>query len=123
MGFARGPQSQPLLYQLGWCGDSPDGRNWYSTLFRTDSSVTRTFFSNTAFDAIVDRADVMRDPTERESLYQSASFVLSRSAPGAFLGWSEVWTLVRPDVRGHQISSFDWDFAQFSLSTVYRSAR
>lgn len=122
-GWRRGPQVQPQLYQLGWCADFPDGRNWYSTVFHSGSTVTRTNFSNAAFDAVVDRADVTGDPTERERLYQSASFILSRSAPGAFLGWSEVWTLVRPDVRGHQISPFDWDFAQFSLSTVYRSAR
>jgi len=123
VGWRRVAQDQPQLYLLGWCEDFPDGQNWYSTLFRSDSTVTRTGFSNAAFDAVIDRADVTGDPTERERLYQSASFILSRSAPGAILGWSEVWTLVRPDVRGHQVSSFDWDFAQFSLSTVYRLAR
>lgn len=122
-GLRRGPQVQPQLYLLGWCADFPDGRDWYSTVFHSGSTVTRTSFSNAAFDAIIERADIRGDPIERERLYQSASFILSRSAPGAFLGWSEVWTLVRPQVRGHQVSSFDWDFAQFSLSTVYRSAR
>lgn len=116
-------QIQPQLYQLGWCQDYPDGQDWYSTVFHSGSTVTRTNFSNAAFDAIVDRADLTRDPAERESLYQSASLVLSRSAPGAFLGWSETWTLVRPELRGHRMSAFDWDFAQFSLPTVYRSSR
>lgn len=121
--LTKGAAAQPQLYQLGWCQDYPDGQDWYSTVFRSGSTVTRTGFSNAAFDAIVDRADATRDPAERERLYQSASFVLSRSAPGAFLGWSETWTLVRPEVRDLRISAFDWDLAQFSLSTLYRSSR
>lgn len=122
-GWRRGPQIQPQLYLLGWCQDYPDGQDWYSTVFRSGSTVTRTNFSNAAFDAIVDRADAVLDPDDRERLYQLASFILSRSAPVAFLGWSETWTLVRPEVRDHRLSAFDWDFAQFSLSTVYRSSR
>ena len=122
-GWRRGPVEQPQLYLLGWCEDFPDGRNWYGTIFRSGSTVTRTGFSNAAFDAIVDRAEAVADADERERLYQSASFILSRAAPGAFLSWSERWTLARPYLRGYRVSSFDWDFAQFSLSTVYRSAR
>lgn len=121
--LAKGAQVLPQLYQLGWCADYPDGQDWYATIFRTGSSVTRTGFSNPAFDALIDRADRRRDPTERESLYQAASFILSRAAPVAFLSWSESWTLVSPALRGYQVSSFDPEFAQFSVAEMYRSSR
>jgi oligopeptide transport system substrate-binding protein len=113
------PQQLPQMYMSGWCADFPDPQNWLDQ-FHTQERPNRLFFSNAAFDALIDRAGAERDPAARDQLYQSASFVLSRSAPAAYLDWSELWTLVRPDVRGYAASSFDWDFAQFSLRTIYR---
>ena len=44
--------------------------------------------------------------------------MLSRAAPGAWLYWTETWCLVRPELQGYQQSSFDYDFAQFSLARL-----
>jgi oligopeptide transport system substrate-binding protein len=116
------PQALPQLSLMGWCADYPDAQDWYGSVFHSRSR-NRSGFANTVFDAIVDKADRERDPTAREALYQGASYVLSRSAPAAYLTWSENWTLARPDVRGYGTSAFDWDFAQFSLSTIYRARK
>ncbi|TMB79345.1 MAG: hypothetical protein E6J52_02915 [Chloroflexi bacterium] len=54
----------------------------------------------------------------REDLYEEASRILSREAPGAWLAWTEQWWLVRPELSGYESSSFDWDFAQLSLARI-----
>lgn len=109
---------QPQLYRLGWCEDYPDGQAWYTTLFKSSSNAQRTNFKNERFDDLVTRADVERDPLRREALYEEASRVLSSAAPAAWLSWPEQWWLVDPAVRGYEQSSFDWDFAQFSLARI-----
>jgi oligopeptide transport system substrate-binding protein len=119
-GLLKRPQALPQLSLMGWCADYPDAQDWFSAVFHSRAR-NRSGFANTAFDAIVDRADRERDPAAREALYEGASYVLSRAAPAAYLTWSENWTLVRPDVRGYRVSAFDWDFAQFSLATIYRA--
>lgn len=111
------PEAEPHIYRLGWCEDYPDGLNWYEQ-FTTGASSSRTHFSDKAFDALIDQADIERDGIERQALYERASRVLSAAAPGAWLTWSETWWLVRPELRGYQQSSFDWDFGQFSLTRI-----
>jgi oligopeptide transport system substrate-binding protein len=119
--LVKRPEALPQLYQLGWCADFPDPQNWYETAI--ESSAARRFgFSNPAFDGLVERAARQRDPLARGQMYESASHVLSRSAPIAYLSWNESWTLVHPEVRGYTPSAFDWGFAQFSLATVYRAS-
>jgi ABC-type transport system substrate-binding protein len=110
--------AQPQLYLNGWCEDYPDGQAWDSVLFRSSSAAQRTHFNDKGFDALVDQADLERDPLTRQALYERASRILSTAAPGAWLTWSETWWLVRPELRGYEQSSFDWDFAQFSLARI-----
>jgi hypothetical protein len=64
------------------------------------------------------RAKVEHDAFVREQIYQAASRRLSSDAPGVWLTWNESWWLVRPELRGYELSSFDWDFAQFSLARI-----
>lgn len=114
----KGPFASPQLYLKGWCADYPDGQAWDSVLFRSSSAAQRTHFSDKGFDALVDQADVERDPLTRQALYERAGRILSAAAPGAWLTWSETWWLVRPELRGYEQSSFDWDFGQFSLARI-----
>ena len=117
-GLVRRIEAQPQLYRLAWCEDYPDGRDWYTTLFHSASPFTRTNFHDVRFDDLVTRADRERDPIVRENLYEEASRILSREAPGAWLAWTEQWWLVRPELSGYESSSFDWDFAQLSLARI-----
>jgi oligopeptide transport system substrate-binding protein len=117
-GLVKRVEAQPQLYRLAWCEDYPDGQDWYKTLFHSESVFTRTNFGNTQFDDLVARADRERDAARRQSLYEESSRVLSREAPGAWLAWTERWWLVRPELVGYELSSFDWDFAQLSLARI-----
>jgi ABC-type oligopeptide transport system substrate-binding subunit len=110
-------QAEPQLYRLAWCEDFPDGQNWYQQ-FVSGATFNHAHFTDTKFDRVVGQADVDADPIEREAGYERASRILSLAAPGAWLTWTETWWLVRPEVSGYELSSFDWDFAQFSLARI-----
>ncbi|HUQ41099.1 MAG TPA: peptide ABC transporter substrate-binding protein [Candidatus Limnocylindrales bacterium] len=116
-GLVKKPQPEPQVYRLGWCEDYPDGQNWYQQ-FASAAPLNRTHQSDPAFDLAVATADVDREPFRRQALYEQASRILSASAAGAWLTWSETWWLVRPEINGYELSSFDWDFAQFSLARI-----
>jgi oligopeptide transport system substrate-binding protein len=111
------PEAEPQLYRLGWCEDYPDGQTWYEQ-FSTGASSNRTHFADPTFDVVVGRAAAERDPIARQLLYERASRILSTAAPGAWLTWTETWRLADPRLRGYELSSFDWDFAQFSLARI-----
>lgn len=116
--LVKKPEQIPQLREIAWCADHPDGQGWYTSVFQSASRVTGTGFADPSFDSLVARADAEQDTGARERLYESASFVLSRDAPAAWLLWTETWLLVRPEVRGYQLSSFDWDFSQFALARI-----
>lgn len=116
--LVKKPEQVPQLQRFAWCGDYPDGQGWYTTVFQSASAVTHTGFHDATFDSVVARADVERDPSARERLYEAASYELSREAPAAWLMWTEQWLLVRPGVRGYAVSSLDWDFSQFALARI-----
>ncbi|HEV8230620.1 MAG TPA: peptide ABC transporter substrate-binding protein [Candidatus Limnocylindria bacterium] len=116
------PDITPQLSLMGWCGDFPDGDEWYGALFRTNgASSGRTHFGDPAFDALLRQADGERDVLARQRTYERASAMLSRSAPGAWLTWSETWWLVGAHVKGVELSTFDHDFAQLSAGRIYRT--
>jgi oligopeptide transport system substrate-binding protein len=117
-GLVKRIEAQPQLYRLAWCEDYPDGQDWYKALFHSQSAFSRTNFHEPRFDDFVTRADREQDAARRQSLYEEASRVLSREAPGAWLAWTEQWWLVRPELAGYELSSFDWDFAQLSLARI-----
>lgn len=112
----------PQVSVMSWCQDYPDGEAWYGTLFRkTGIASSRTQFEDPALATLIEQAERERDPFERQRLYERASDQASRTASVAWLAWSENWLLVRPEVRGYELTSFDSDFAQFALARVYRS--
>ncbi|HEV8655250.1 MAG TPA: peptide ABC transporter substrate-binding protein [Candidatus Limnocylindria bacterium] len=118
----RGPSALQIAI-MGWCQDYPDGEAWYGALFRKNGiASSRTQFDDPALVTLLDQAERERDPLERQLLFERASSHASRTASVAWLAWSENWLLVRPEVKGYELTSFDSDFAQFSLARVYRSA-
>lgn len=115
--LVKRPEQQPQLYRLGWCADDPDGSAWF-TQFVSSSASQRTNFSDPTYDALVNAARSETDVARREALYEQASRILSAAAPGAWLHWTETWWLIDPRITGYELSSFDWDFAQFSLARI-----
>jgi oligopeptide transport system substrate-binding protein len=119
----KGGVNLPAVAIMGWCQDYPDGEGWYGTLFRKSGiASSRTQFEDPGLVTLLDQAERERDALDRQQLYERASVVASRAASVAWLAWSESWLLVRPEVKGFELTSFDPDFAQFSLTRVYRAA-
>jgi oligopeptide transport system substrate-binding protein len=117
-GLVKKPEAQPLLRDMSWCADYPDGEAWYSDFTKDGPAARALSFDDPEYDAIVARARSETDPLARERIYDGASYRLSQQAPGAWLYWSQYWTLVDPKVSGYTLSSFDWDFSQFALTRI-----
>jgi oligopeptide transport system substrate-binding protein len=117
----RGPGTLQVVV-MTWCQDYPDGESWYGTLFRKNGvAASRTQFEDRALEQLLDEAEREYDPLDRQQLYERASRAASRAASVAWLAWSETWLLVRPEVKDYELSSFDADFAQLSLTRIHRS--
>ena len=118
----KGGANLAQIVVMGWCQDYPDGDGWYGTLFRKNGiASSRTRFEDPGLSALLDQAEREDDALERQHLYERASVLASQAASVAWLAWTESWLLVRPEVKGYELTSFDPDFAQFSLTRVYRS--
>lgn len=117
--LVRRQEQVPPLMLLGWCGEYPDPQDWLTTIFQSNSTVTHTGYKSLEFDSLVHRADVERDPTKRLELYKMAQRLLTRDAPAAFLYSTEQRWLVSPRVRGYTLTASDWEFAQFTIATMY----
>jgi oligopeptide transport system substrate-binding protein len=119
--FRKGDLNSPQIVIMGWCQDYPDGEGWYGALFTKGIASSRTQFEDPDLVRLLAEAERERNSLDRQWLYERASSVASRAASVAWLAWSETWLLVRPEVKGYELSSFDFDFAQFSLARVHRS--
>ena len=118
----KGGANLAQVAMMAWCQDYPDGEGWYGTLLRKNGiASSRTQFEDPELVALLDQAEREEDALDRQQLYERASVLASRTASVAWLAWSESWLLVRPEVKGYELTSFDSDFAQFSLARVYRS--
>jgi len=90
----------PQMFYLGWCQDYPDPQDWYSLVFRSDSTVTHVGWKNAQFDTLTKQADVEKDAAKRDSLYKQAAQLLSDEAPVVFMYWDVTDLLIKPYVSG-----------------------
>lgn len=99
-------ETTPQLFFLGWCLDFPHEQNWHSTVWTTGNvSAGRTGYSSTAFDAKTADADKQSDPAKYGPLYLEAGKILSNDAPAAWVFYSQSKALIKPWVKGLQISA------------------
>jgi oligopeptide transport system substrate-binding protein len=117
--LVKTPAQAPQIFGLGWSMDYPDPQDWLPAIFRSSSAVQHTGYRSAAFDALVDRADVERDPAKRLDLYRQAQRLLTHDAPAIFLYASRVGYLVSARVRGYTLSAADREFGQFTIATLY----
>ena len=116
-------QAVPQIYAWGWSFDYPDPQDWLPTVFRSTAAVQHTGYRSAAFDGLVDRADVERDPAKRSELYRQAQRLLTSEAPAIFLYSTERRYLVDPRVRGYVLAASDWEFGQFTIASMYLARR
>ncbi len=99
----------------GWSQDYPDALDFYESLFVTKSineedSNNSSFYSNKAFDDVIDRAHHELDRPARQKLYDQAETMLVSDAPWAFTHSYRWYDVHQPYVRGfesHPVWIFD----------------
>ena len=117
--LVKKPEQAPQISASGWSLDYPDPRDWLPEIFRSTSAAQHTGYRSAEFDALVDRADVERDPGRRLDLYREAQHLLTRDAPAIFLYSTQVRYLVSPRVRGYTLTAADREFGQLTLASLY----
>jgi len=88
------------FFSWGWTADYPDALYYLSQVWHSKSSFNRARYSNPAFDALIDRAQVTADDQARYKLYHEAESVLldDWGTCGIFVRTSVA--LVKSNVKG-----------------------
>lgn len=88
------------IISSGWCADYPDPEN-FAMLFYTGTPQNHGKYSNPAYDALIDEANVEHDVERRLRLYQEAQQLLIDDAAALFISHSQAYYIVtKPYVRG-----------------------
>ncbi len=111
-------ETTPLLFSLGWCADYPDQQDWLTTVFISNSTVTRTGYNSPDFDKLVKAGDKEPDAAKRDTTYQQASRLLSKDAPVAFLYYSATKYLLKPYVKGVTDTALDFEIGIFDMTNI-----
>ena len=98
----------PQTFILGWCADYPDPQNWLSVYWKsTTTFAQRIAFVDKDFDAKTAAADKELDPAKRMALYMDAQKQMLGDNPGVMM-WNSVNTfLVKPNVKGFNLTPQD----------------
>jgi oligopeptide transport system substrate-binding protein len=108
----------PALFSLGWCADYPDQQDWLTTVFISNSTVTRTGWKNTQYDSLVKQADKEPDTKKRDDLYIQAQKILTQEAPVAFLFYSATKYLLKPYVQGVTDTALDFEIGIMDMTNI-----
>jgi oligopeptide transport system substrate-binding protein len=112
--LVKKPETTPALFLLGWCADYYDQQDWLTTVFHSQSTVTRIGYSSPQFDKLVTDADKEPDPKKRDDLYQQASRLLSQDAPAAWIYYDANPVLQKPWVKSYYLTSLGFEEARFT---------
>ena len=92
------------LYSLGWAADYPDPQDFIDILFHTDSETNHGAYSNSEVDALIEEANVERDPGKRVELYNKAEQIIVDDA-----AWVPLWyqgeshVLIKPYIKDYRL--------------------
>ena len=110
-----------LQYQMGgpsgWGADYPDSQDWFD-IFLTGSGNQFNGWSNATYDAAVKAGDAAADDTTRDTQYATAETTIVSDAPVVFLNQRIQWWLVKPYVKGLNVTpNDDWlgDLSTYSI--------
>jgi oligopeptide transport system substrate-binding protein len=102
--------TSPILFRLGWCADYPDPQNWLSVYWKTGGFGERIGYSNPELDTILNEADTTSDAAKRMELYQQAQDLFIDDAAVAMDYNTINHYLVKPWVKGVQMTPQDTDW-------------
>jgi len=113
-------ETTPQMFFLGWCQDYPDPQDWYSTLYKSTSTIGHTGWKNDEFDKLCQEADVIAgcDKTKRDELYKKAAQVLVTEAPHINIMYTVNSFLVKPWVVGWTSTPMEQYFSQATIMDV-----
>lgn len=99
---------QVQLYTLRWIPDYPDADNFLQLFYSKNASPgpNHSNYANPAFDALYDRARVMRDTPERTALYSEMADVVVQDSPWIFASELLVFVLHQPRVHNFKMHPF-----------------
>lgn len=104
------------VFSLAWSPDYPDPHTFVDVLFRSDSTINQTKYSNAEVDALLDAATTEPDPARRVQLYQEAEQIIVNEAAWLPLWWgAEGKILVKPSVNDFRLSPL----GSFTLKDVW----
>jgi oligopeptide transport system substrate-binding protein len=112
--LVKKPETTPAAFFLGWCADYPDPQNWLSTVFHSQSTVSRVGYNNPQFDKLTADADKETDATKRADLYQQASRILSQDAAAGFVYNDANPILQKPWVKDYYLTSLGFEVGRFT---------
>jgi ABC-type oligopeptide transport system substrate-binding subunit len=92
------------MFGLAWIADYPDPENFLDLLFRGGSGENYTDYANPRVDALLDEAAAESDEERRWELYQEAELLIVQDAPIIPITHDVEYTLVKPYVRGLEIT-------------------
>jgi oligopeptide transport system substrate-binding protein len=116
--LVKKPETLPLMFILGWCADFPHQQNWLTTVFHSES-LSRTGWKNAEFDKLTKEADQDTNKEKADQTYQTASRILSKEAPAAWLYYNAGKTLTKPWVKGVTTTAIDAALGQFRMWEIF----
>lgn len=116
------PETTPVLFFISWCADYPDPQNWLSTVFHSQSTVSRVGYANPQFDKLTADADKEPDAKKRADLYQQASRLLSQDAAAAFVYNDANPVLLKPWVKDFHLTSLNFETARWTDAYVTKKS-
>jgi len=97
----------PAMFRLGWGADFPDPDN-FMNLFLSSSGNNRLHWENPEYDALVARGAAIRNPEQRQKIYDSAQRLLTeKDAVMIPLFVSAMNLLVKPYVKGFEMNAME----------------
>ncbi|NWJ46683.1 MAG: peptide ABC transporter substrate-binding protein [Chloroflexi bacterium] len=107
--------SQFQIYIDGWAADYPDPENFLRTLLGNGSAYNDSGYNNAEFDNLLKQGDEQRDAQKRLEMYAKAEQIALTDAPILPLYHSVSFLLVKPYVKGLELTSS----SILSLKDVY----
>ena len=92
------------IFSLGWQADYPDPQDFLDILFHSESENNHGAYSNPEVDALIEVANVERDPNERVALYNQAEQMIIDDA-----AWVPLWyegeshVLIKPHIKDYRL--------------------
>ena len=102
-------QEEPDLFRLIWAADFPDAES-FLRIFHSGlagSAGNRARYSNARVDDLLDRSRRELQPEKRAALLRDAEKIIVDDAPWVFLAHGQTHLLVKPYVRGFELTPMD----------------